>query len=158
VGVTVGFGVGRGLRWLRLWTEGFSALAVMRGNGTDVGLGTGVQVGSEVGRITVVLSGVRSTVGVGVSACTDVLVPPASAAPNSRPITAARMKPAHLSLKITRSAAVADQTSAGRSASNDRIRASTSSITESGVEAPAVTPTRPASSNQSDRRSEGRST
>jgi len=43
-------------------------------------------------------------------------------------------------------------------AENDRIRCSTSSTTESGVDAPAVMPTRPACANHSGSNSAGRST
>ncbi len=48
--------------------------------------------------------------------------------------------------------------SAGCKSSKERIRSSTSSITESGVDAPAVMPTRPACWNQAGSSSDGRST
>lgn len=156
----MGVGVARGLLRIRLWPAGFSAFAVIRGRGDGVGLGSGVQVGSGLGTTTVVVSGVSPIVGVGVgvSAFAGVLRPPTRATPNRRPTSDPRMKRVCSGLEITRSAAVADQASAGCSAPNERIRASTSSMTESGVDAPAVIPIRRTSSNQSLRRSDGRST
>ena len=111
-----------------------------------------------VGGMAVVLSGVRPIVGVGVSAWAGALTPRTSDAEQEHAEGFRRQERADHWLEITRSAAVADQASAGCSAPNERIRTSTSSITESGVEAPAVMPIRSASSNQSLCKSAGRST
>jgi hypothetical protein len=158
VSVRVGVGVGRGLCLIRFGRGGFSGFAVIRGLGVGVGLGAGVQVGTGVGGVTAVLSGVSPMVGVGVSARTGAPAPPASTVLTNKPSKIPRPERAVHWLEITRSAAVADQTSAGCSAPNERIRASTSSITESGVDAPAVTPMRSRPSNQRLCKSSGRST
>lgn len=63
----------------------FSALAVLRGRGIGVDVGSDVQVGSGVEEGAVVLSGVIPAVGVGVSASTGPIETPPRTMHTSRP-------------------------------------------------------------------------
>jgi hypothetical protein len=144
VGMAVGVdvGLGFGLCFVLLWRGGFSAFAVLRGRKIGVDVGTAVHVGSGVGEGSVVLSGAMPAVGVGVSARPELTEIPLKATPRTKPARERRTSRPDMCVLITSWAAIVGQASAGCSAPNDRIRSSTSSITESGVEAPAVTPMR----------------